>query len=224
MDRVLAKPLELHALVRVLSGWWSSSPASDVWPVIAGLDPVNTKLRFGSDRSLFTWALRRVCHENADLENSVLPLSGIALLKRLHKLCGSAGAIGATALSDAARDAHAVLEQDELAGTRIVVDRVGPEIRRLRESAAAFWTQPPSSAIEHTAPVDSEAYDELASLLARHCIDALSAFARVAPGLRAQLGPEDFAVLERAIDALDYDGALELLHATVFPQCARADR
>ena len=68
-----------------------------------------------------------------------------------------------------------------------------------------------------------DTYDEPTALLARHGLDALDAFARVAPALRAQLGADDFAVLEGAIDALEYDRALEPLHSTVLSPPTRSD-
>jgi CheY-like chemotaxis protein len=156
MDRVIAKPLELDALLRVLADRWRPETRSDSWPVIDGLDSGVTRRRFGADRNLFVWALRQVCREHGELERAHLSLTGTELLNRMHKLCGTAGAIGATALSEAARAAHAALEQDEIEGTRIVVNRVGPEIRRLREIVAALGTEPPNSAIEQVAPAGRE--------------------------------------------------------------------
>jgi CheY-like chemotaxis protein/HPt (histidine-containing phosphotransfer) domain-containing protein len=231
MDDFITKPCEPRELIRVLTRHLpavvarsstapiATSPVPVDWPVVDGLDTADSCIRFGSDRALLADVLGQLLEEFGDLDASTP--SRAELLGRLHKLRGSAGMIGATALQLAASDAEDTLRRDESAGRRQVTDRVAPELKRLRKF------HPPLMAATQDTPrsqpsADASELDELSELLTQRRLDAFELFQRMSPVVLAQLGTERFAAFSSALHGLQYEHALQILRAP--PRTARVSR
>lgn len=167
--------------------------------------------------------LRQLFDEFGDLETVVGATVDVPeLAGRLHKLGGSAGMIGAVALSERARDACRALRQNRDDGLWALAQEVVPELARLRASTApllaatAVSSSPPAGGA-FADPDDIQyaaRFEQLRGLLEERRLDALDVFARLTPGLKDRLGNDDFCALQSAVDALQYEHALRILGAT----------
>jgi PAS domain S-box-containing protein len=225
MDDFITKPCEPREMIRVLTrhlpevaaraatATIATPPVPVDWPVVDGLDTADSCIRFGRDRALFADVLRQLLDEFGDLEASTP--SRAELARRLHKLRGSAGMIGAAALQLAVSDAEETLRHDEPAGRRQVTDRVVTELKRLREFSppltAATQDTPRGQSIARSA--DAHELDELSELLTQRRLDAFDVFGRMSPVLLAELGAERFDAFRTALQALHYETALQILCA-----------
>ncbi|MFO1259773.1 MAG: response regulator [Sphingomonadaceae bacterium] len=115
MDGWIPKPFDVEQLVnQILEAVGKRKLATDTiapidarisrWPELDGFDMTDAYIRLNGDRSLFLSALSRLKEEYADLELS----KPAELGKRLHRLKGNAGMLGATRLAGLAADAEDV--------------------------------------------------------------------------------------------------------------------
>lgn len=115
MDGWIPKPFDVEQLVnQILEAVGKRKFATDTiapidarisrWPELEGFDMTDAYIRLNGDRSLFLSALSRLKEEYADLELS----EPAELCRRLHRLKGNAGMLGATRLAGLAADAEDV--------------------------------------------------------------------------------------------------------------------
>jgi hypothetical protein len=143
-------------------------------------------------------------------------------------LSGTAGTVGASALSSAAKVVERALGLGAPEALRALADTLAPELRRLHEAwallRAARATAPPlpeSTAHDHSTP--TAGFDHFIGLLEEQSIEALEVFVTVAPELRALFSDEGFAEFRTALDTLQYNTALRML-ATVNASAIAAER
>lgn len=120
--------------------------ADENWPQIAGIDREQSERRLCGNRQLFGTLLQCLVQQYADLEaapSQVMAAPDIA--RRIHKLKGSAGTLGAMQLHDLAlRTENALQSRDEhLAGT--LLEEVGQQLTRLRRDCASTFAGWPAA-------------------------------------------------------------------------------
>ena len=202
------------------------SPQSP-WPEILGIDESGLRERFGDDLALYRRVLRRLCEEFADLAAGdsvpVVPADRLSCAARMHKLYGSAGLLGAHVVATAAVAAEHALRADVSGAQRgaqaepeAALDAVRIALKQLLQAAQAWLAEasdspveePPSGCVE---PVDSKALNELRSLLRSQDLAALGRCADLGPALRRSWGAERYALLQSAVERLEFRAALDLV-------------
>ncbi|WP_020648666.1 PAS domain S-box protein [Solimonas variicoloris] len=226
MDDHLAKPIELVALAEVLRRWipervampqaqaGAGSPARDPEPSPACVDHVAALARLGGDRVLYAQLLRRFA---ADGEAAIAALHGAfarqdpaALVGQLHSLRGSAAAVGAQGLADAAADLEtraSALSAAELDGFAARMRTVCAAIRQ------ALPTPDGTPAAAHMTAALPALLAEIGERLRRHrAVPAvrIGAVLEACAGTALQPAAETLA---RALESFDYDQAQAGLEA-----------
>ena len=245
MNDFLSKPLEPEALIRTVRQQvervrgaplpWVSAPAprqsSDAWPMVEGIDADSAAARLNHDALLFLKMLGWIGTDFADLEaiNSpeqvarhlADPTSRTSLRDRVHKLRGSAGTLGA-------QQVHATASATEVALT----DHNGEEIacvlalsQALRQLIAASQQAIASGlASDNLQPLDTAApaasanqqsLEALTELLRAQDLQALDMLARIQGPLALAIGADTATAIARAMDVLDFPGALAMLEKAV---------
>ena len=133
----------------------------------------------------------------------------------MHKLCGSAGMLGANLIHQLAIEieaACAALDNDEVMRlTRRLVE----ELRRL---ASSYRSLPVRSATESETglpsagdDVDRTLLSELIALLRQQNLGALERFNALSPQLRRHMGEVPFGVARGHVDGLQFHAAADAL-------------
>ncbi len=147
MDGWIPKPFDVDQLVnRIMEGVsrrksaqdTTAPPASDaadpdrIWPALEGFDIADAYMRLNGDWALFQSALSRLTEDYADLAAGYDRGEPLELARRLHRLKGNAGMLGATRLAGLASEAEYACKtesprnvQRELAAIRAEVLRIG---------------------------------------------------------------------------------------------------
>jgi CheY-like chemotaxis protein len=209
----------------------AASPVADDWPRIDGIDEADAALRFGGDVALFLSMLQRFTTEFADLV--VAPsLDTPGLLARLHKLRGSAGALGATRVHQLATRAEAELELapdsehaapllcDLATALSSVTTHARPALAA-HASASTSSSAASASAAAAAASADPGAAARdlalsvraLGDLLAQQDLAAIDCARQLAPALGVAWGDTDARALTDAVERLDFSHATALLAA-----------
>ncbi|MGE5452123.1 MAG: PAS domain S-box protein [Acidobacteriota bacterium] len=171
MNDFASKPLEPHALIRVirrhveqargqavalvaqahaLSSQVESLEGGPVtparWPRIDGIDMQAVAAEFDDDRVFYRGLLRRLLHDHgAPLVNGPAPLrdpaARDALAARLHKLHGTASVLRAVQLAALAKEGEARLRQDPGADLSVHLLAIEQEFERIAQSAHAWLNQ-----------------------------------------------------------------------------------
>jgi len=237
MNAFLSKPLDMGRLVvevrRVIAEAGgrvpevaSAGPATPStpadWPPVDGIDMRAARQLLSGDHALFMGLLERFLRDTAGLPGELAawvrdPATERrqALLARLHKLRGAAGALGAN-------DVAGISQRLELAlghgsPTDDLTQALGEALARLAvaggRAVAAFaqdqareQTRQPPAAL----PTPQQ-LGELATLLLRQDLDALDLYGEMAAGIRQLAGDESEATLRDAVQSLDFVRASALL-------------
>ena len=201
----------------------SASPPA--WPEIPGIEAEDAKARLGGDLDLFTQSLRRFLEEFGDLCQALPPpvmaAAREALARRLHKLAGSAGQLGALALFRLAKAAETTLKAAERDEVEPLLAELADHLAVLAEAASPHLEATARARAEREAAEDSQgvpaldaaALTALKEQLAGRRMRALKNYRQLAPGLRRLLASDDFKCLEVAMDRLDFQAVLEVLTA-----------
>jgi len=186
--------------------------------------------------ALFKSLLARVLRDYADL---ALPISvspedsaGLSALKaRTHKLKGSAGVIGATAIMRLAGEAEAAIAACQ--GADIVegiLRQLASALTTLHEEADLMLeTQPEPEADISTKSVRSPNIaqgdiHELCELLESQNLAAIDRFSLLSSSLSDLVGTVRFDRLRDAVDNLDFQLGAELLHQALLATDSKAVR
>jgi len=195
---------------------------ADAWPELPGIDAVDVQERLGGDLALFDRMLSSLLDEYRQV--SAPPAGDEAAITRcaraMHKLCGSAGMLGARSLH---RSAMAI----ERACLALDIDQAGrlapllaEELRQLgeahRSSLARRAPKVPAPPLPPAGTVlDRTLLDDLIALLREQNLSALESFDALSPQLRHVLGEEPYSTARRLIDGLQFSEAADSLESTV---------
>lgn len=232
MNDFISKPFDAEALVRAvrrIAGSArgaalpalhepapSAAPLPAGWPAIEGIDARDAFERLGGDTALLSSVLRRLMAEFGDLARvegeSPNDESSVSLGARLHKLQGSAGAIGANAVRLHAAEGEAALKEGDADGVRRALQALGGALRSLQTGMQPFLdAKDAATGAAAAAPVDPEDLALLVDALRKQSLAAMSLFDELAPSLRTSLGSERFEALDGAMQALRFASAVEIL-------------
>ncbi len=226
MNDLLGKPFEPEGLVGCIlrhTGRARRQPArpalppraAPAWPAIDGLDMPDAQRRLGGDLDLFRSLLRRMLQEFADLETPRAPAADALpeLARRLHKLKGTAGTLGAQALERAAGTVEQASQGASLSAVAPGLIALAEQLRHLRENASDFLAEPEAEVPTPagTAGLDPAVLRELVALLKGHDLAALQHLERLRPALRQRMPADDYEQLRRHVDDLNFSAALRLL-------------
>lgn len=237
MDDFLTKPIDpprmVAALRRVIEARRGTPlpvsrrnghtrPAPPTWPTIPGIDMAGVANRLGDDVDLFRLMLSRLLSEfEAELKPEALrqaaQLDAADLASRMHKLRGSAGLLGATALQQKAATLEQVLRHPD-PGQRVdeLLSDVSSAFADLAHQTAPFLAQHgvrPANAAGGPASVDPQALARFVTMLQEQDLAALEQYAAALPAIQAQLGEGAQQQVWEALQTLDFAQVLSLLQA-----------
>lgn len=240
MDDVVAKPFDPQALVELIRDHVDRArqaasqspvrlvpPAPDAtpWPVIDGIDIDEARLRLSDDPELFLRLLHRMLDEFAGPGwEAIAEPDGDAQARaeaaaRLHKLRGSAGLVGASAVVWTATRLETALRAGDVPTAREAAVLLSHVLDMLRDAAGRLPRKPArdteavhADARTDTATgIDDDAFHaELAGLdgqLARADLAAIHALDRLAPALRRRWDERALGALRHEIENLDFPAA-----------------
>jgi PAS domain S-box-containing protein len=245
MNDFLSKPLDPEALIRTVRQHvervrgaplpWVSAPearkSSAAWPVVEGIDADSAAARLNHDAPLFLKMLAWIGTDFADLQaiNSpeqvagqlADPISRTRLRDRVHKLRGSAGTLGATQVHATASAAEAALtdHNGEEIGCVLALSQALRQLIAASQPAIAAGRA--SDSLQHlattapTAPASQQSLDALAELLRAQDLQALGMLAQMQGPLASVIGADTAAAIARAMDVLDFPGALDMLEKAI---------
>jgi HPt (histidine-containing phosphotransfer) domain-containing protein len=140
-----------------------------------------------------------------------------AFRARVHKLGGTAGVLGATAVADLARQterACADVRGDEAKRlTTELADELARLAGRVAETFATMPRSDPGAALAADAALEQGALPRFAGLLRRHDLSAVQVMRELAPHLRRMLDAPRFEALSDHIDHLRFEAAAEMVEA-----------
>jgi two-component system, sensor histidine kinase and response regulator len=240
MNDHVGKPFDLDRLVATLLQWIRGRASPDAipesatrapgaaaapFPHVAGIEAEGTAERLNHDVDLFVRVLGWIASDYADLLQLrtaadvarwlAAPEGRKTLTERLHKIKGSAGSVGARAVFDSATLAErAMLDGADDAVPRVLALNAALTdlVQGIQEMLAARQaSSAPAHAASEAAPMDQAALSHLAKLLHAHDLAALSLYPELKTSLGAALGKDAAGQLERAMQALDFARAGQLL-------------
>jgi len=141
----------------------------------------------------------------------------------LHTLKGTAAALHADALAQAAAAAEAVIRSENQASYSA---RLAEVERELEEALAAMNQWLAGQAMHHAdpdevVPLDGKTFETLLLLLAQHNIEACEVYATLRPALLSVLSADALAEVDSAIDTLDFSRVEQTLRLHI-PRTASA--
>ena len=235
MDDYLVKPFDAQSLVtsilrriapargqpvrliEAVSG--TQAPEAPPWPEIEGIDSADARERLSDDFVLFRSMLRRLLAEFSDVSIPV-SVEGPAELavhaRRMHKLRGSAGMLGAKAIHLLAGEAEAACAAGELERSVHLATRLTTKLQRLRELAAPALLVVAPAQIEDDSlaagdALDPQALADLVNLLRRQSMSAIERFSGLSPQLQRLLSKNSFERVRELIDNLQFSDAANAL-------------
>ncbi len=230
----LTKPLDPDRMVRLIRhsvekargsalavGARTPGIAADAaWPELPGIDTAQARLRLSDDLALFRRSLRRFLDEwdaAGDLTAQLSePDEREALARRMHKLAGNGALIGAQTVHHLAKGLETALHgvaSDDLSGDAAELTAETGALALVAERWLAETPDPDTIADAASAPTGRATMAEFRAQLQSRKIAALQTYKALAPALRERLGVEGFAALHKALDELDFVGALGQLDA-----------
>jgi CheY-like chemotaxis protein len=234
MDDYLIKPFDAHALVwsilrhvkpvrspptEQIEGAGGTRPKTALpWPEIEGIDSSDARVRLTDDFGMFQAMLKRLLDEFSDVTMPA-PTNDRAALAvqagRMHKLVGSAGTLGATAIQQLAGEAEAACAAGDVDRATSFATRLAGLLQGLRRSAAAALAEYPTETEEEVAPVGAEiephAVVDLIDLLRQQSLSAMDRFSSISRQLQCLLGKESFELVRSHVDNLRFSDAANAL-------------
>ena len=217
--------------------WVSAPPPRQnpgAWPAVEGIDAESAAARLSHDAPLFLKMLGWIGTEFADLEaihsteqvalHLADPTSRTHLRDRVHKLRGSAGTLGAQQVHEIASAAEVALTDHNgeatacvLALTQALRQLIAASQRAiaLDLASAPLPSLDAAASTASTVCADQQSLEALAGLLRAQDLQALDMLAQMQGPLALAIGADTTAAIARAMDMLDFSGALAMLEKTV---------
>ena len=241
MDDYIVKPLDANALLasilrrvepgRRRSPWRGDDSglahargagSAAAWPEIEGIDSRDARERLGNDFGLFRSMLERLLGEFSDAAipaPSEEPLALALHAGRMHKLRGSAGMLGATAIQKLAGEAEAACRAGQAERAAALAVKLVAGLRRLRHACApAFAANPPrieQALLHEDAGFDSQTVADFVDLLRQQSLSAVERFGVLSPQLHRLLSKGSYEMLRGHIDNLRFDEAARELETNL---------
>ncbi|MEO5346797.1 MAG: ATP-binding protein [Magnetococcus sp. YQC-9] len=238
MDDHLVKPINVERLKGCLLRWIKAdmaagscagmvsnrmeAPAGCILPErLPGFDLEEGVQRLAGNRALYAGLLvefgQRHGHAGALLRTSLAQGDTLAARTLLHSLAGMAGNLAAADLVAAIEALHLAVHQGNAAEYPGLLDRFDQHLQTVLESVFLLERAPGaarSDAVVEIAP-DAAALELLLQRMWRHLLDHDLGAKRMLPRLRALLPgggfDEDFRLLEKRVNQLDFDAARQPL-------------
>jgi CheY-like chemotaxis protein len=234
MDEFIVKPFVVPALVnsilrhvRPLNAEIMARPrrpsaaaaevapkAKGEWPQIPGIDIDDVRDRLRGDLPLFLSMLRRLLDEFTGITTVSAAASPATLAehaRRMHKLKGGAGTLGARAIHGIATEAEAACLAGDADTASLTCDRLALQLRRLGRAVACHVAKEVEPLPAAREPLGSGALSELIDLLHQQSITAIERFHALAPQLLAELGADAFGGVRGHIENLRFSEAADVL-------------
>jgi PAS domain S-box-containing protein len=234
MDFFILKPFSAEALVRCIlrhvkrgSGPMAvplgeqSEPLAHIpppWPEIEGIDSGDARVRLTDDLDLFGSMLRRLLHEFSDVTRPPVtsdPASLAAHRRRMHKLMGCAGMLGATSIQELARAGETACAAGEVAQAAALAITLAAQLELLRESSSAALAGMPARDQRPLQTDDSELDPQLVvdllDLLRQQNLSAVHRFNAILPQLERRLGHGACALMRDHMEHLRFIEAVDVL-------------
>ena len=215
-----------------------ATPSDHEWPRIDGLDLAGARRRLQDDLTLWRRLVRQML---ATHRPAIRPDEDLdTRQRRMHRLAGAAGLIGAEDVRQAAMAAEAALRNGEVNASvqQHAMARVEESLRRLEVELAPFFVEPlqplESAAGDRGLPHDTDlvegptrppsrhtgtndrthpGIESWLAALARNDLSAVEQFEALAPLIQQRLGRQRHLAIERAIGGLRFEDALAEWHA-----------
>ncbi len=189
------------------------------WLEIDGIEGEDARRRMGGNVPLFRSLLRLISQEMQELHATLaLPLqpSGFdELSRRVHRLRGGAGNVGAIPLSREAAETESALRAGDVPAAEAAVARLVGEMIRLQRSLAQVDIRVPTDDHRHSPaplpPVSEPQWVSFRDSLEQQSLDALALLPVLSQALRERLGTLDYEKLCAALDKLDFATASSLV-------------
>jgi HPt (histidine-containing phosphotransfer) domain-containing protein len=192
----------------------AATPSDNEWPRIDGLDLAGARRRLQDDLTLWRRLVRQML---ATHRPAIRPDDDLdTRQRRMHRLAGAAGLIGAEDVREAAMAAEAALRDVEVSPTACAdhLARVEAALAQFEARTRGLLGVARETPGFVTAPSATPVriHDWLTALAAND-LAALEQFDRLADALRLHLTPAAFPLLEAAMQRLDFAEAARLWRA-----------
>jgi PAS domain S-box-containing protein len=242
MDDYQTKPFDTEKMVRLIRRYVGIAKGIPVpvrekqvkrvesltWPAIEGIEMNGVRERVNDDLELFMVLLNGFSDANRDL---LAPLAlsqeqpaRDVLQARMHKLAGSAGLIGANALSGLAKRVENSLRDGDYWEIPALPNQLKEMYYQLNEAVASvlLHDQKESSKAEPMVLTRVE-LDELHEALQQKKISAVQIYRKLRPALRPSMTEKTYKGLDEAMVKLDFTAARKwLAQLTTAPAAERS--
>jgi HPt (histidine-containing phosphotransfer) domain-containing protein len=215
-------PHDESPVIEVLkpSAWVSAA----TWPHIEGIDAADANNRLRGDIRLLRTMLGRLLSEFRDIGIDAASAGTPTLAdhaRRLHKLRGGAGLLGAKAIAGLAGAAEAACLEGRGADAVAIAADLASRLERLRESAAPVLEDTALGADAIVPPgvieMDQHVAIDLIKRLQQKDLAAVDQFSAASLQFRQWLGIPTYRAVRDHIDNLRFKEAAELLEACMHP-------
>ncbi len=225
VNAILAKPIELDTLVqqiRLCVGMPAAdaeaalrqAPEAEALPTVPGIDPDRAWSSTGGSRTVFTRLLGLFVEEFADVaeatrrhlaDGRLEPVAGL-----MHRLKGSAAALGAGEIAAAAAEVETSALRGEAVPGRPLAD-LECALALLLEAVGSAGVVADTHRFEQADVPTPDQLGELMQALRAHDLEAMALLERLDAGLHLLLGDAHAADLRSAVTRLRFDEALAIL-------------
>ena len=230
MSAFVSKPVDPAVLARTIRSLVRrppdlGAPVSDIaseteagFPEISGIDGSRVTRTLRRSVALFENLVSRMLAEFRDLERGdSLPSMDTLheFERRMHKLRGSAGALGAMPVYEAAGAAEEACRTGDMTVAATSIARAGNALADLRRAFGEAQRVPAMDGATRGDPEPNVALDVIALTreLDEQNVAALDRFAAMSPALRVLMGETEFSRLRDAVNSLEFQVALRTLAA-----------
>jgi diguanylate cyclase (GGDEF)-like protein/PAS domain S-box-containing protein len=196
-------------------------PGAEQWTEIEGIDTDDARAHLGGDVDLFRLMLERLLKEYADVMLPSVTLDAPRLAahsRRMHKLRGTAGILGAREVGLMAGEVEAACLAGEVdRASRLTAD-LAVLLHRLQASTAVTFDaarlRSHEAGLPGIAELEPSALAELVDLLRLQSLSAVDRFSTLTPKLRLLLGKNRYELVRGHMVNLEFSDAATALAAS----------